>query len=89
MISHGIIELLYLKNKAKQKIYKKDNDMKISQSKHFQEHFYEISTKQDRNIAILNAYEDGYTEVSIATYLNLSTSIVSKVIKSGDSITGV
>lgn len=69
--------------------YKEDNKIKISQSKQFQEHFYDISTKIDRNLAILNAYEDGYTQVSIATYLNLSTSLVSKVVKSGYSITGV
>jgi len=82
-------ELQYLKSKAEQKIYKQDNGIKISQSKDFQEHFYDISTKLDRNLAILNAYEDGYTQVSIATYLGLSTSLVSKVIKSGYSITGV
>ena len=80
-------ELQYLKNKAKQKIYKQDNAIKISQSKHFQEHFCDISTKLDRNLAIMNAYEDGYTQVSIAKYLDLSTSLVSKVIKSGYSIT--
>jgi len=82
-------ELQYLKNKTEQKIYKLNNGIKISQLKDFQEHFYNISTKLDRNLAIVNAYEDGYTQVSIATYLGLSTSLVSKVIKSGYSITGV
>ena len=82
-------ELEYLKSKAKQKMHKKDNEIKISQSKQFQDHFYDTYTKLDRNLAILNAYEDGYTQVSIANYLNLSTSLVSKVIKSGYSITGV
>lgn len=80
-------ELEYLKSKAKQKIHKEDNEIKISQSKQFQEHFYDTSTKLDRNLAILNAYEDGYTQISIANYLKLSTSLVSKVIKSGYSIT--
>ena len=82
-------ELQYLKSKAEQKIYKQDNTIKISQSKHFQEHFSDISSKLERNLAILNAHEDGYTQVSIATYLELSTSLVSKVIKSGYSTTGV
>jgi len=32
---------------------------------------------------------DGYTQVDIANYLNVSKSLISKVIKSGDSFTGV
>ena len=40
-------------------------------------------------MAILNAYDDGYSQVSISKYLNLSTSLVSKVVKSKYSITGV
>ena len=82
-------ELQYLKNKAEQKICKQGNAIKISQSKHFQEHFSDTSSKLERNLAIMNAYEDGYTQVSIAKYLNLSTSLVSKIIKSGYSLTGV
>ncbi|WP_366511628.1 helix-turn-helix domain-containing protein [Sulfurimonas sp.] len=49
----------------------------------------EISTKADRNLAILNAHQDGYSQADIATYLNVSTSLISKIIKSGDSFTGV
>ena len=82
-------ELEYIQTKEKQKILKKNNSIKISQSKQFEEHFYDISTKQDRNIAIINAYLDGYSQVSIAFYLNLSKSLISKVVKSGDSFTGV
>ncbi|MBT5934380.1 MAG: helix-turn-helix domain-containing protein, partial [Sulfurimonas sp.] len=44
---------------------------------------------QDRNIAIMNAHLDGYSQASIASYLNLSKSLISKVVKSGDSFTGV
>jgi len=61
----------------------------IKQSKQFEEHFYDAITKQDRNMAILNTYDDGYSQVSISKYLNLSTSLVSKVVKSGYSITEV
>ena len=82
-------ELEYIKTKEKQKIVKVNNSIKISQSKQFEEHFYNISTKQDRNIAIMNAYLDGYSQASIASYLNLSKSLISKVVKSGDSFTGV
>ncbi|QHG91427.1 helix-turn-helix domain-containing protein [Sulfurimonas sp. CVO] len=48
-----------------------------------------LCTKVDRNLAILNAYQDGYSQASIATYLNVSKSLISKVVKSGDSFTGV
>jgi REP element-mobilizing transposase RayT len=82
-------ELEYIKSKAKQKIIKQENGIKISQSKQFEEHFYDVATKQDRNMAIINAHLDGYSQASIATYLNLSKSLISKVVKSGDSFTGV
>jgi REP element-mobilizing transposase RayT len=82
-------ELEYISTKAKQKIVKHNDGIKISQSKQFEEHFYDALTKQERNIAIVNAYLDGYSQASIAVYLNLSKSLISKVIKSGDSFTGV
>jgi DNA-binding NarL/FixJ family response regulator len=82
-------ELEYIRTKAKQKIVKQNDGIKISQSKQFKEHFYDVLTKEDRNIAIINAYLDGYSQASIATYLNLSKSLVSKVVKNGDSFTGV
>jgi len=31
----------------------------------FQEHFSDIFSKLERNLAIMNVYEDGYTQVSI------------------------
>ena len=45
-------------------------------------------TKVDRNLAIFNAYLDGYSQVDIASYLKVSKSLISKVVKSGDSLTG-
>lgn len=82
-------DLEYLKIKEKQKIYKENNGVNIKQSKQFEEHFYDSITKLDRNFAILNAYDDGYPQVEIANYLNVSTSLVSKIIKSGYSTPGV
>ncbi|MEA2110804.1 MAG: helix-turn-helix domain-containing protein [Campylobacterota bacterium] len=58
----------------------------MRRSKHFEEHFYDVQTKDDRNLAIVNAYLDGYSQVDIAKYLNVSKSLISKVIKSGDSL---
>jgi REP element-mobilizing transposase RayT len=82
-------ELEYLKEKEKQKVVKSDTGIFMKRSKQFEEHFYDVQTKDDRNIAILNAYSDGYTQVDIARYLNVSKSLISKVINSGDSLTGV
>ena len=82
-------ELEYLKEKEKQKVVKSDTGISMKRSKQFEEHFYDVQTKDDRNIAMLNAYLDGYTQVDIARYLNVSKSLISKVIGSGDSFTGV
>jgi putative transposase len=82
-------ELQYLKTKTKQKIYKQDNKIQITQSKEFLDYFNDIDTKIKRDLAILNAYKDGYTQIKISSHLKLSTSLVSKIVKSGFSITGV
>ncbi len=68
-------ELEYLKEKQKQKIKKMDDGIKISQSKKFEEHFVNIQNREDRNLSIINAYSDGYTQSSIAKYLNVSKSL--------------
>ena len=82
-------ELDYLKTKEKQKIEKDNGTLKVKRIKNFEEHFYDNETKQDRNLAILNAYDDGYPQIEIANYLNVSTSLISKIIKSGYSTPGV
>ena len=47
----------------------------------------ETITKKERNFAIVEAIEDGYKQVEIADFLNISSSAVSKIIseKSGNS----
>ncbi len=82
-------ELEFLKAKEKQKVIKVDDTIKIKQSKKLEDHFYDTFIKIDRNLAIFNAYIDGYSQVNIANYLNLSKSLISKIIKNGDSFTGV
>ncbi len=51
-----------------------------------EEHFYEVITKKERNFAIVEAIEDGYKQVEIAEFLNISSSAISKIIseKSGN-----
>ena len=82
-------ELEFLKEKEKQKVVKSAVGIVLKRSKEFEEHFIDVQTKEDRNFAILNAYLDGYTQVDMASYLKLSKSLISKVVKSGDSLTGV
>ena len=82
-------ELDYLKEKQKQKIKKTEDGIKISPSKEFEEHFADIQNREDRNLAIINAYLDGYAQSGIARHLNISKSLVLKVIKSGDIAPGV
>ena len=82
-------ELEYIKTKTNQKIFKEEGVLHVKQEKEFEEHFNDVFTKEDRNLAILNAYRDGYSQVSISNYLNVSKSLISKIIKSGDSLTGV
>ncbi len=82
-------EMNVIKKVQKEKIEKTGEGFKVSCSIAFEEHFYDVQSKEQRNIAIINAYLDGYTQADIARYLNLSKSLISKVIKSGDSTPGV
>lgn len=74
---------------AKEKVKKVSNEIVYTQTKEFKEHFLDIDTKVKRNKAITSAYCDGYSQIQIAKYLNVSTSLVSKIIKSGFVTPGV
>jgi len=67
----------------KEKIKKVSNEVIYTQTKEFKEYFLDIDTKAKRNKAILFSYKDGYSQIQISKYLNISTSLVSKVVKSG------
>ena len=54
-----------------------------------EEHFIDVKSKKERNAIISSAYLDGYSQIEIANYLGLSKSLISKIIKSGDSTAGV
>jgi len=77
-----------LEIKEKQKIDKEDGIVTVRCTKHLDEHFIDIESKIDRNFAIVNAYIDGYTQADISKYLKLSNSLISKIVKSGDSTPG-
>lgn len=75
------IELNKLHLKEKQKISIEEYELKLYKSKSLDEHFDECHEKRQRNSAILSAIDDGYTQSNIATYLNLSSSSISKIVK--------
>ena len=64
-----------------QKIVVKDNVNTIAFSKTLEEHFKEVNTLEERNEAMVQALNDGYTQIALAKYLNVSRSLVSKVVK--------
>ena len=74
-------DLKVLEKIKNQKIVVKDNVHKIAFSKTLEEHFKEVNTLKERNEAIVQALEDGYTQIVLAKYLNVSRSLVSKVVK--------
>lgn len=80
-------ELEYLQEKEKQKVLKSSDGIIMKRIKKFEEHFMDVATKSERNFAIVNAYLDGYSQVAIASHLKVSKSLISKVVKSGDSFT--
>jgi REP element-mobilizing transposase RayT len=74
-------ELENIKEEQKRKIELKDDQIKRSKSKTLTEHFDVEEGFLERDLAILNAVFDGYTQSSIAKYLNLSPSAIYKVVK--------
>jgi len=80
-------ELAKLKKEQKRKIVQKEHEYKYEKEKSLEEHFNATTTKKERNFAIVEAIEDGYKQVEIADFLNISSSAVSKIIseKSGNS----
>ena len=74
-------ELEHITKEQKRKIEIKEHELKLQQSKTLEKHFNVEEGKSERNMAIINAIEDGYTQADIAKYLNISTSAISKIVK--------
>ncbi|HHD79431.1 MAG TPA: hypothetical protein ENK98_07360 [Epsilonproteobacteria bacterium] len=69
--------LQQLSDIQKQKILVKNGVNKTAYIKTLDEHF----ENTERNEAIKNAFDDGYTQSKIAAYLNVSRSLISKLLK--------
>ncbi|MDQ7068260.1 MAG: helix-turn-helix domain-containing protein [Sulfurimonas sp.] len=74
-------ELQKLQEEQTRKIVIEEHELKLHKQKNLEEHFNAVNNKEKRNIAIVNALTDGYTQASIAKYLNVSTSTISKAVK--------
>jgi len=67
-----------LKEIQDQKVQVKDNQKRVLKVKSLEEHF----KNTNRNDGIKSAFEDGYTQAEIAKFVDLSRSMVSKILKS-------
>ena len=74
-------ELERLRTEQKRIIVVDEYELKLYKLKSLDEHFNKCDIKSERDSAIVSAAEDGYTQPDIASYLNLSTSSISKIIK--------
>ena len=70
-----------LKELQIQKIEIEESKVIIKKSKLLEEHFKDIKTKEERNLNIIEALKDGYTQAEIAKYLKLTPTAISKVKK--------
>lgn len=82
-------ELKILNEKTKIDVKRIEEKIVIKEIKELYIYFENINTKEKRNKAILEAYYDGHTQVKISEYLAVSKSFISKILKSGDSFSGV
>jgi len=61
------------------KIVQTEYEYRYGKEKSLKEYFKDYKTRDEQNIAIINAIEDDYKQVEVARYLNISDSAVSKV----------
>ena len=77
---------MFLQIEQNRKIEQKEDMIVLSKSKSLKEHFMDVESKQERNSVISLAYaEDGYSQIEIANFLDLSKSAISMIIKSDKS----
>ena len=76
------IELKALKIQQKKKIKKEGFSVTQERQNTLKEHFIDTDTKTSRDRAVLKAIEDGYKQADVARYLELTPSLISKIIAS-------
>jgi REP element-mobilizing transposase RayT/DNA-binding CsgD family transcriptional regulator len=71
-----------LKEIEMQKVVTIGEGKRVAKSKELSEYFTDKKDKIERNSAIIQAIEDGYTQAEVARYIGLSRSALSKIVKS-------
>ena len=74
-------ELNALKAEKQKKIIQHEHKFRQEKSSTLQEYFENAITKNERNLTILKALDDGYKQSEVARYLNISSSTVSKIFR--------
>jgi len=74
-------ELGALQDEKRKKITKDKSGAKQQRDKPLAEYFENIQNKQERNIAMAEAYKNGYTQGEVARELGVSSALVSHCIK--------
>jgi len=77
-------ELEDLEKEKRKKMSKEKNKVKQERDKELESYFDLKMSKEERNLAIQEAFTDGYTQASIARELGLTAAMVSYVIKAFD-----
>ena len=72
---------------AKDNVYRCDEDkekyLKIlcEACKTYEEHFGDFKSKEERNISVIEALDDGYGQAEVGRYLKITASAIAKVRK--------
>lgn len=74
-------ELERLEKIKNQKIVRRNNIRKLANEETLEEHFKAYKTLKERNVIISEAIDDGYSQIAIAQHLNVSRSLVSKIMR--------
>lgn len=77
----GKNELEELEREQKKKIIHTEHEFRQEKEKTLDEYFKKSQEREKRNIAILKALEDGYTQASIARHIGISSAAVSKIFR--------
>lgn len=73
-------ELKALRIEQKKKINKKNFVLTQEKQNTLKEHFINSDSKESRDDAVMQAIEDGYRQADIARYLQLTPSMISKIV---------
>ena len=68
-----------LEAEQKRKIVQTEHEYRQEKNKTLKEHFSNYANKEERNMTILQALDDGYGQAEIGRYLNITASAIAKV----------